>query len=316
MQTQTKDYYKVLGLNKNASEDEIKKAYRKLARQFHPDINKEKSAEHKFKEINEAYEVLGDPDKRKKYDKYGSRYHEYEQWEKAGGAATTGVSFDEIFNQPRGGGYNQVRFEDLGDIFGKGGAPFGDIFGSIFGGNAQTRVRDAEQPVEVTLEEAATGTKRVLQMVNPDGSPRNLEVSIPAGVDTGSRVRLAGLGGTIGANGKPNDLYLVVTVLPQKNYERKGADLYVKLNVPLETMILGGEIAVPTIYGKRLVVKVPAGTQSNATIRLKGQGMPKVVGKPEDKGDLFVQPQTLIPTDLSPEERDLLEKFAQLRKQR
>jgi DnaJ-class molecular chaperone len=319
MQTQTKDYYKILGVDKKASDAEIKKAFRKLAREYHPDVNKEKAAEQKFKEINEAYEILGDPDKRKKYDKYGLRYHEYEQWEKAGGAATTGVDFDDLFNRPRAnGGYNQVRFEDLGDLFGRGGggSPFGDIFGSIFGGNAQPKVRDAEQPVEVTLEEAANGTKRVLQMANPDGSSRKLEVSIPAGVTTGSRVRLAGLGGSVGANGQPSDLHLVVTVLPNPFYERKGADLYYKFNVPLETLILGGEVAVPTLYGKRLAVKIPAGTQSTAAIRLKGQGMPKVVGKADDKGDLFVQPQTQIPTDLTQEERDLLEQFARLRKQR
>lgn len=345
MAVETKDYYKTLGIEKGASVQDIKKAYRKLARKHHPDVNPDKSAEadQKFKEINEAYEVLGDAEKRKIYDDYGPRFKEYEQWKKAGGEAT-GVPFDVYMRGGAGTGtsrasagsggaragasgagyqYQNASPEDLQDIFGED-SPFADLFQSRYGRsaganpNTPRRGRDQEYLAEISLEEAFSGAKRLITLGGGAGqASRRLEVSIPAGVDTGSRVRLAGLGEP-GRNGGPaGDLYLVIAVTENQNFERQGANLNTKANVPLTIALLGGEVTIPTISGKKLAVKIAAGTQNGATVRLRGQGMPTEIGKANaPRGDMYALVNVLLPTDLKLEERQLLEKFAMLRQQR
>ena len=334
MTTDYKDYYKVLGVAKGSDAKEIKKAYRKLARQHHPDVNPDNTvAADKFREISEAYEVLGDDEKRQIYDKYGEHYGEYEIWKKAGGEAT-GVSFDDyirgISGQGRTGGpttggsyqYRTVSPEDIGDIFGDD-SPYSDFFYSIFGGNGAAtgqpgrpngpvKGRDLEYPIQITLEEAFSGVKRVLEMAGEGGKTnRRLEVTIPAGIGNGGRVRLAGLGGPGQDGGSAGDLYLAVEVLPHIFFERKEADLYAKINVPLATMVLGGEAPVPTLKGGRLALKVAPNAQNGVQIKLRGQGMPLWANATE-RGDLYVTLNVMLPTELTTEEKETLEKFAEL----
>jgi len=322
--TEFKDYYKILGVNKGASEADIKKAYRKLARQYHPDMNKNSpQATETFKEINEAYEVLGDTEKRQKYDQYGSRYRDYEAYQKTG-AAAQGMPFDTVFRQGDAGGanyqYRNVSPEDLEDLFGGNNSPFGDLFGSKFGGQrASARPRrgsDLTYNVEITLEESLTGTKRTLQLAVPNGQTRRVEASIPAGVDNGAKVRLAGLGEP-GMTGMPaGDLYLVVTVLPHPGFERKGSDLYTSVDVPLATMLQGGEVPVHLLGGKRIAIKVPALSQNGHQVRLGNLGMPLKSGKADERGNLFVKMVAKLPTDLNAEERAALDRFAEVLKRR
>jgi curved DNA-binding protein len=285
-----KDYYKILGVNRSASEREVKQAYRKLARQYHPDVNPgDKSAEEKFKQINEAYEVLSDKAKRQKYDKYGEQWQYADQFEQAQRQQAPGFDFS------RGG---RVYYSE-GDF----GSLFDDILGGFGFGRGQTRPRrgqDLEHPVEVTLEEAYRGTTRTVSF--SDG--RRLEVKVPAGVRTGSRVRLAGKGAQGG------DLYLKVTVKPHPTFERRGDDLYVGVPVPLTTAILGGEVQVPTLKGK-VALKIPAETQNGRTFRLAGQGMPHLGNK--SRGDLLARVRVVLPTKLSAKEKELFKQFGELR---
>lgn len=323
-----KDYYKVLGVPKTATEKDIKAAYRRLARKWHPDLNPQtrKAAEAKFKEINEANEVLSDPDKRKKYDELGANWQQYEQYQRAGGQSQGPFQWGGASGQPGAGGqYRTMTQEELeemlGGLGGRGGGlgGFSDFFNMFFGGMAQgaqqaarrpRRGQDYEQPVEITLEEACTGAQRLMELQGEDGKPRRVEVKIPAGVDSGSRVRMAGLGGkgTAGAG----DIYLVITVLPNSAYERKGNDLHTELPVDLMTLVLGGEVSVPTLRGTRLALKIAPETQNGATIRLTGQGMP-VLGKPETRGDLYVRVKAVLPTRLSANEKKLFEELRRSR---
>jgi len=310
-----KDYYKVLGVERTATEAEIKKAYRKLARKYHPDVNPgDKSSEQRFKEINEAQEVLTDPEKRKKYDQLGSQYQQWQQsgqpgsdfdwsqWYGAGGQGRYGA--------PGGG---RVEYRDIGDMFGGSGG-FSDFFESLFGGmgGAGTRARtrapqrgqNYEQPVDITLEEAFSGTARLLQL-----GDRRLEVKIPAGVKTGSKVRMAGEGAPGGAGS--GDLFLKINVLPHHTFERKGNDLYRDVDVDLYTAILGGEVRVATLSGN-VTLRIPPETQSGRTIRLQGQGMP-ALQNPQQRGDLYVKVRVKLPTKLSEQEKTLFKELAQLR---
>jgi curved DNA-binding protein len=308
-----RDYYEVLGVPRNATEKEIRQAYRRLARQYHPDLNPgDKTAETRFKEIGEAYEVLSDPEKRKKYDRYG---HNWQQAEAAEAAA-------------RSAGFQHF---DFGWRPGAGGAPFGATGGfftdSLFGdlledlfaprgrGGFRSRTaaqpgQDLEQPIEVTLEEAFAGTQRVIQVQTPDGRLRRLEVKIPPGVTDGSRIRIAGEGGP-GFGGPPGDLYLVVSVRPHPVFQRKGDDLYVEVPVPLYVLVLGGEAQVPTPKGTRLALRIPPETQNGRVFRLAGQGMPRLQG--DGRGDLYATVKAVLPTALSERERELFRELARQR---
>jgi curved DNA-binding protein len=310
-----KDYYKILGVDRSASEKEVKKAYRKLARKYHPDVNPgDDGAEERFKEINEAHEVLSDPEKRKKYDQLGSSWR---QWQRAGGEPA-GFDWAQWYAQP-GGARVHVEYADLGDLFGGAGG-FSDFFSAIFGGlggrgettwgaRGQPRAahgQDYEQEVEVTLEEAFSGTTRILQK---DG--RRLEVKIPAGVETGSRVRMRGEGGEGLGGGAKGDLYLRVRVLPHRTFERKGDDLHCEVPVDLYTAVLGGEVRVPTLKGGAML-KIPPETQGGKTFRLKGQGMPRMKDS-GTKGDLYAKVRVRVPEHLSDSEKELFKQLATMR---
>lgn len=307
-----KDYYKILGVDRNAPEQEIKRSYRKLAMKYHPDRNQgDKQAEEKFKEINEAYEVLSDKEKRARYDQLGESYT---QWQQHGGSSSN-FNWDDWINQAArqsGGRAQQVNVEDLEDLFGAGG--FSDFFSSIFGGMGQTRTSTRreprrpqayEQPVTISFNEAYRWTERVLQL-----DDRRLEVKIPAGAKTGTKVRVAGAG-PAGPNGQHSDIYLVIEVTPDTRFERKGNDLYGETVVDLYTAVLGGTVNVNT-PGGNVVLTIPAGTQPGQMIRLAGRGMP-VLREPNTFGDLFVRVKVQLPRKLNDEQRALFEKLAQLK---
>ena len=293
-----KDYYKILGVSRNSDEKEIKSSYRKLALKYHPDKNPD-SEEH-FKEINEAYEVLGDPEKRSKYDRLGSSYRTWERRGRAPGG------FD--WSQWSTGGPGGVRVEsgDFGDLFSGGG--FSDFFNSIFGMGAQaqprTRGRDLEQPITISLAEAYSGTARTFSL-----NERRIEVDIPAGSKTGTRVRVSGQGER--STGQPGDLYLKVRVQDMPGIERKGLHLHIKVETDLYTAILGGEIEVNTLGGT-VMLKIPAGSQPGHMFRLRGRGMPNL-RNPAEHGDLLVTLNISLPKKLSKEERKLFEQLVKLR---
>ncbi len=287
-----KDYYQILGVSRGANEQEIKQAYRKLARKYHPDVNPgDTQAEVRFKEINEAYEVLSDKEKRAKYDRFGSDWQRYEQ---AGpGGDFSGGDFSDIFET----------------LFGGRAAP-GGRRPAAGGFNMRLDGQDIEQPVEITLEEAASGTQRKLEFSNPNGSPRVITVKIPSGVDTGNRVRVPGEGAPGLNGGARGDLYMVVKVLPHARYERKGSDLSLKVDAGLYTLLLGGQIQVPTLEGKTITLTVPEQTQNGRTFRLSGQGMPHM--RAASRGDLYVTVNVLLPTNLGERERELIRELRRI----
>jgi curved DNA-binding protein len=311
-----KDYYKTLGVDKSATEKEIKRAFRKLARQYHPDVNPNNpQAEERFKEINEAYEVLSDPEKRAKYDQLGA---DWQRWQRTGGAPG---DFDwSHWSTAQPGGGVHVRYgtpEDLQDLFG-GGSPFSDFFSQIFGGLGGSpgaggfehqmrpqRGQDYEQPVEITLQEACQGTTRILQK---DG--QRLEVKIPPGAKSGTRVRMSGAGGPGAGGSQGGDLYLRVKVLDDARFERKGDDLYTTVKVDLYTLVLGGEVRVPIMTGEA-VLTVPAGTQNGQTFRLRGKGMPRL-RKPDQYGDLYARVEAQLPRRLTARQKELFEELRQI----
>ena len=307
-----KDYYKILGVAKNADEKEIKKAYRRLARQHHPDVNPgDKAAEARLKEINEANEVLSDPEKRQKYDELGQNYQSWQQT----GSQSGGFDWSRWAAGDGQPGGTRVDYGNINDLF--GGSGFSDFFEAIFsgagavptqGGQAAARTRDLEHEVDITLEEAFHGAQRLMEV---DG--RRLEVKIPAGVRTGSRVRMAGegLAGKSSRAAARGDLYLRINVLPDAAFERRGDDLYCETGVDLFTALLGGEARVPTLAGP-VVLRIPAGTQSGRTFRLSGQGMPKLRST-QERGDLYARIRVLIPEKLSDQEQKLVREWAQLR---
>ncbi|HET7737352.1 MAG TPA: J domain-containing protein [Tepidiformaceae bacterium] len=324
------DFYKILGVDRTASDKEIRSAYRKLARKFHPDVNpNDASAETRFKEVNNAFEVLSDPDKRKKYDKYGERWEYADQIEEAQRQQSAGNWFR---NGPHGSSRAGAEFD---------GADFGSIFDSFLGRERGARRRgprrgqDVESPVEVTLEEAFSGTSRTVQLdssepckiCNGTGSIgsatchtcqgagevhrlRRLEVKVPAGVRTGSRVRVASEGAAGTAGAPSGDLFLVVTVLPHPRFERKGDDLTADVDVPLVDAVLGGEVELATIDGRRIALRIPELTQSGRLIRVSGKGMPRL-GDTSRRGDLIARVRIQVPTALTPEERALYEQLRQ-----
>ena len=322
-----KDYYSSLGVAKSASEKEIKQAFRKLARKYHPDVNPgDKSAETRFKEINEAYEVLGDPAKRKKYDELGANWRMYEQAGAGGGGPFAGQWNVNVGGSGAGGGYRTMTQEEMEELFGDAN-PFSDFFTTFFGGGAgfegtasarggragrtrQRPGRDVEHEIELTLEDAYHGTTRRLSLMH-DGQTRTVDVRIPGGVGDGSRVRVSGEGEHGVGGAAAGDLYLRVRLAPDPTFERKGRDLYVKVAVPVTTAVLGGEANVQTLAGKPARLRIPPLTQNGQVFRLKGFGMP-AVGKPDEKGDLYARIDVQLPSQLSDEERTHYEALAKL----
>ena len=282
------NYYEILGVPRNAGEKDIRQAFRKLAREHHPDVNPgDSSSEDRFKRINEAYSVLSDADKRQRYDRYGDNWSRSEQIEEAQARARRGGQF----RRPNVGG---------GDPFSGYGSGNSSIFDQLFSNLQQDirRTAPTEHPVEVTLEEAFEGTTRRLQL----GTGRRLEVKIPPGVDTGSRIHISDDGQ------RQVDIYLVVTVQAHPRFQRQGRDLYSQVEVPLEDAVLGGDVAVPTLRSQ-LSLTIPPETQNGQRFRLAGQGMPPL-NNAGVTGDLYATVSVKLPTDLSEEGRDL---FRQLR---
>ncbi len=328
-----KDYYNILGVNRNATTQEIKQAYRKLARKYHPDVNPgDKSSEAKFKEINEANEVLSDAAKRKKYDKYGDQWQYADQFEQAQQQAQQSAGW-----RTSGGrtytATDSGNFGDLGDIF-------EDMYRS-YGGTrtAQRPVKPkaVQHTIEVTMEEAYHGARRVFQLQSQETcpecggtgttgrfrarpcpacggfgavvKPKRIEVKVPQGVNDGSRIRLAGEGSS-GPDGSKGDLYLVVKMVPHSTFDRKGDNLHTEITIPLLTAILGGEVEVPTLRG-RGALTIPPETQNGNTFRLRGKGMPRL-GK-STYGDLYIKVKVKLPTRLNEEEKKLYEQLRVLR---
>ncbi len=312
-----KDYYKILGLDKTAKEADIKSAYRRLARKYHPDVNPGKpEAEEKFKEVNEAYQVLSDPEKRQKYDQFGSQWQQY----RSAGGSPEDFNWGPWRSQPSGGtSYRTVSQEELNQMFGGMGG-FSDFFETLFGGFGMggvsskashqpgagttrrgTASRDVQHEVEITLEEAFSGTKRLLQF---EGGKR-IEASIPPGVDTGSRVRLSGQAG--GA-----DLFLRVVVLPHAVFTRKGSDLYTRVPVDFYTAVLGGEVSVPTLTGA-VRLTIPENTDSGKVFRLKELGMPGLKS-PQTRGNLYATVEVHLPKHLTPAEKDKIRELRNMRR--
>jgi len=325
----TKDLYEVLGVKRDAGPKEIRTAYRRLARKYHPDVNPgDKTAEERFKEINNAHEILSDPEKRKKYDKYGDKWEYADQIEEMQRKQTAGDFFR---RSQRGPSDPAGGFDTDADL--------GDIFGNIFRQRPRRQPlrrkgEDIDYPVEVTLEEATNGTLRTLQMQVPEtctvcggtgrisgatchvceglGSTieqKRIEVKIPAGVQEGSRIRVAGKGQP-GLNGGPNgDLYLLVSLKGHDRFERKGDDLYEEVPLHLTDAVLGSEIEVPTMNG-RVMLNVPPETQNGRTFRLAGLGVPHLNGN--GKGDLYAKVKVVLPSKLGQRERELFEELRAL----
>jgi len=319
-----KDYYSTLGVAKTATGKELKQAFRKLARKYHPDVNpNDKTSESKFKEVNEAYEVLGDPETRKKYDELGANWRAYENMPPPGAGGARGFGGGFPGGGGFGGGVHTMSEQEMREIFGGAGGGFSDFFQAFFGGDVEgarsprgsarsraRRGRDLEQEIELSLEDVYGGVTRRLQF-RLGGQTRSVDVRIPAGVGEGSRVRIAGEGEPGTGSAQAGDLYLRIRVAPDATYERKGQDLYVKVPVPLTTAVLGGEADVRTIAGKSLRLKIPPTTQHGQVFRLKGHGMP-ITGKAGEYGDLYATVDVQLPKQLTPEQRAHYESLQKL----
>jgi len=297
-----KDYYKILGVERKASADDIRSAYRKLAMKYHPDKNPgDKKAEDKFKEINEAYQVLSDEQKRARYDQLGSAYSNF----RTGGGRPGDFRWEDWFQQQQQGG-QQRSYGSAEDLFGGAGG-FSDFFRSIFGdairNSAQGQAAQQQgyqQEVQISFQEAYEGTMRQLQT-----NEKKLQVRIPAGVKTGSKVRVAGAGP------EGLDLYLMVNITDEDKFERDGQDLYTTSALSVFTLILGGETEVDTPTGK-VKLSIPAGTQTDQVFRLGGRGMPHLKD-PQAKGDLYVKLKVQVPKYLSSKQRELLEEASRIK---
>ena len=310
-----KDYYAILGVSKSATEKDIKKAYRKLARKYHPDINHETGAEQKFKEATEAYEVIGDPEKRKKYDELGANWKAGQDfspppgWNPPPGAETGHADF----------GAGSFSAEDFGG--------FSDFFSSLFGGaqgspfsgggaaNWRMRGQDHEALLDISLEEAVHGARKTVALQTTDVDPnghivravKNLQVTIPPGTGDNARIRLAGQGGS-GIGGAPaGHLYLRIHILPHHRFQLKGRDLLLPLSIPPHDAALGARITVETLDHRKLALTLPPGTSAGARLRLKGRGLPPTGRKPA--GNLLVEIKIQIPRNLSEKERSLYEQL-------
>lgn len=289
-----KNYYDILGVVKTASEEEIKKAYRKKALEFHPDRNKnDPKAEDKFKEVNEAYAVLSDKEKRKQYDMFGAEgFHKRFSQEDI----FRGFDINEILRGFGIGGFGGT----MDDLFG-GGGPFGSMFGQRPGG--PRRGQDLVSEIDITFEEAALGTEKALSIQRPKGVQKT-HVKVPAGIQSGSRLRLAGQGQPGPDGGPPGDLFLRVRVAPHPFFRRDGNNILLEKEIPLTETLLGTTLTVPTLFGEKYL-KVPAGTQSHAKLRMKGLGVPH----PGGSGDQIVTIKPVYPKTLTPEQKKLIEKL-------
>ena len=287
------DYYQTLNVKRDASDKEIKQAYRRLARQHHPDVNPgDAAAEQKFKEISEAYEVLGNSENRAKYDRFGHQ------------------AFDS-----GGGGFGGFQTGNIHDIFGSGGGlseGFGAIFENLFGGAERSgpvpqRGQDVEQTLEIPFEDALRGTTRRVRLRHRDGSLEQRQVKIPPGVDTGSKIRIAGKGGAGTGGGPAGDLYVVIRVRPHDYFERRGSDIECEVPVTLAEAVLGAKIEVPTIDGPTAMT-LPAGTQNGRRLRLRGKGAPNRRGG--ERGNQYVRVHVVLPEKVDDRSRELLEEFS------
>ena len=317
-----KDYYKVLGVDRKAREEEIKRAYRKLALKHHPDRNpNDKQAEDKFKEINEAYQVLSDSEKRARYDQLGDSFSQWQQR----GEQPGGFNWEDWYTQAPGQAPGGVRVEygNLDEILGGGGlGDFSEFFRRVFGGMPDMETgypgsergrrgpdrrapQSFQQQVTISLFEAFQGTTRRLEL---DG--RQVEVKIPPGSRTGTRVRVADAVQT-GQDGQKGDLYLIIQVADDPRFERKGNDLSTEVTIDVYTAVLGGEVTVPTLSGN-IVLTIPPGTQPGRTFRISGRGMPHLRA-PDKRGDLYVRVNVQIPRNLTPRQKELFEEIAQAR---
>ncbi len=316
-----KDYYKTLGVSRDAKPDEIQKAYRKLARKYHPDVNHGEEAENRFKEINEAHQVLSDPEKRSRYDQFGSA------WERAQGSSGEAPGFEDFFSQftggrPGGAQTGGTRF-DFGDgsgfssffesLFGGGGGFGSQGFGGPGGGVRWTTAgghqagRDHEARLALSIQEAAHGGERQVTLTDPDtGSHRTLRVKIPAGVRPGQRIRLGGQGGRAAGGGAAGNLYLTLDIAADDRLRLEGADLHAQVPVTPWEAALGGEAEVPTLDGN-VTIRVPAGSSSGRRIRLRGRGFPRRGKAP---GDLIAELRIVVPEEVSEDDRKLYEELA------
>ena len=309
-----RDFYEVLGLSRDADQSEIQRAYRKLARTLHPDVNRDPGAEERFKELSEAYDVLSDPDQRKRYDAFGSDFRRvgadvdpeaYRRARQHAGAGAGGRSNGWGGGGPGGG----FRYSGSGDDL-----DIEDLLGGIFGGRGRGRGgggpvagSDHESEVEITVEEAYHGTRRTLSIGAADG-PRTLDVNIPAGVVEGQRIRLRGQGGQGSGGGEAGDLYLVVRIAPHPRYRTEGRDVHMLMPLTPWEAALGASVEVDTPDGPATVT-VPAGTASHRRLRLRGRGLPNSRGRP---GDLYAEAQIKVPASPSAEERELWEQLGKI----
>jgi len=297
-----RDYYKILGVSRGASAGEIKSAYRKLAMQYHPDRNPgDKQAEDRFKEMNEAYQVLSDPQKRARYDQLGESYS---QWQQNGAS--------DNFDWGRWTGQSGAQQVNMGDLFGEGG--FSDFFSAIFGGmnvgqavrsRGSRRTPSMQQQVSISLKEAFSGTTRTLQIGN-----RRVEVKLPAGARTGTKIRVPAAG-PAGTDGNPSDIYLILDVTGDPVFERDGNNLHTQVTIDIFKATLGGEAEVKTMAGKVLLT-IPPGTQPDQVFRVSGRGMPQLKN-PETKGDLYVRVKLQVPRQLTARQKSLLEEASNLK---
>ncbi|MGQ4475242.1 DnaJ C-terminal domain-containing protein [Streptomyces sp. SAS_276] len=295
-----RDYYEVLGVPRTADREEIQRAYRTLARRYHPDVNKDPQAEERFKEINNAFSVLSDPEQRTRYDRFGEGFRKIpEDWEEPVAGAGSGSRWS--------GGGPRVRYSTAG--FGGEGVDVEDLFGSLFGGAGRVRVPGADQEAELplTVEEAYRGGRRTVTLAGPAGQ-RRYQVDVPPGTTDGQRIRLAGEGGRGSGDDAPaGDLYLRVRIQPHPEFRLEGRDVHVSLPVTPWEAALGATVPVRTPSGDTAKVTVPAGSSSGRRLRLRGEGMP---GPRDANGDLYAELRIMVPPRLSDRERELLEELA------